>query len=304
MPCFRPLEGWRSPNGGPISFRLSAGMVDKPIAVPCGQCTGCRLEYSRQWAMRCVHESRMHDQNCFITLTYDDDNLPKYSSLHFAHVTLFMKRLRKYVWTYHRKRIKYYLCGEYGDETGRPHYHAIIFNYNFGDLQKWKRNERGEYLYTSKRLDALWSHGHCLVGAATFESAAYVARYIMKKQTGDMAVHYGILEYRTGRIHARVPEQSRISKGSKDSDPIGVAWYKKFKKQVHDNDFCVMRGVEVSVPRMYEKLMKEKDGRTHRKIKGQRRKAAAKHRENNTSSRHRVRERVLQSRISLLERKI
>ena len=116
MPCYSPIKGYRSkvlsPNGKrTIVFKPNLGFVDLPVLVPCGQCCGCRLERSRQWAIRCTHEASLHENNCFITLTFNDDNLPSDKSLDVRHFQLFMKRLRKQFGS----NIRYYHCGEYGE---------------------------------------------------------------------------------------------------------------------------------------------------------------------------------------------
>ena len=86
----------RSQNGKfPIVFTPKDGYYDMPIQVPCGQCAGRRLDQSKQWALRCVHEAQVHDENCFITLTYNNENLPKDGSLNKRDFQLFMKRLIK-----------------------------------------------------------------------------------------------------------------------------------------------------------------------------------------------------------------
>ena len=167
-------------------MRGQSQIISQRSTVACGQCVGCRLERSRQWAIRCVHESQMHEQNCFITLTYSDEFLPENGSLQLKHFQDFMKRLRFHV----GGGIRFFHCGEYGEENGRPHHHAIIFNHDFADKKVWKTNN-GVVLYRSKILEELWPYGFATVGCVSFESAAYVARYITKKVNGDMAdSHY------------------------------------------------------------------------------------------------------------------
>ena len=154
MPCYSPLTGYVSrlanKNGKrPIVFNHRDGFLDLPVQVPCGQCIGCRLERSRQWAIRCVHEASLYDDNCFITLTYTDENLPCRGNRdcdkcdHFKEkrcdglerglckrdFQLFLKRLRKMF----GKGVRYHHCGEYGEQLGRPHHHACLFNFNFPD---------------------------------------------------------------------------------------------------------------------------------------------------------------------------
>lgn len=189
MPCFHPIDGFRSKLPGPsgkrgITFNPREGYADIPIQVPCGQCIGCRLEKSRQWAIRCEHEASLYTNNCFLTLTYNDKYLPINNSLNLRHFQLFIKKLRKK----HGKNIRYYHCGEYGELNLRPHYHALIFNFDFKDKIHYKTHKDNKY-YVSKELDALWSDpetkeplGYCVIGDLTFESAAYVARYCLKKQ--------------------------------------------------------------------------------------------------------------------------
>ena len=114
------------------------------MTVPCGQCTGCRSEYSRQWALRNMHEASLKPDNCFITLTYDKKNLPQNNSLDKKAFPKFIRSLRKRNKRDKKNQIRYYACGEYGDNFGRPHYHAILFNYFPGDVVPLKKD-----LYTS-----------------------------------------------------------------------------------------------------------------------------------------------------------
>ena len=202
MACFHPITAWRANvgvNAGtgkvPIVFKKEYGLPETEMQVPCGQCIGCRLERSRQWAIRCVHEASLYPINCFITLTYSPEyedrlriSLPdietgevvgsqlSLTSQCKRDYVLFMKRLRKKF----GEGIRFFHCGEYGEENGRPHHHAIIFNHDFADKKVWKTNN-GVVLYRSKMLEELWPYGFATVGCVSFESAAYVARYITKK---------------------------------------------------------------------------------------------------------------------------
>jgi len=128
------VEGKRA-----IVFNPKYGYPDMPVELPCRQCIGCRLEYSRQWAIRCLHEASLYDENCYITLTYDDQKLPESydikNGLDLSHFQLFMKRLRKK----YGAKIRFFHCGEYGEDRGRPHFHACIFNHDFQDKKNGKR---------------------------------------------------------------------------------------------------------------------------------------------------------------------
>jgi hypothetical protein len=203
MPCYKPLDAWR-----PDKFSDSKALiftyhpkrcssVTPDLQVPCGRCVGCRLERSRQWAIRCVHEASLHSNNCFITLTYDSKKLPEgynlASGLCYDHFALFMKRFRKFV---EPLRIRFYMCGEYGTDHARPHFHACIFGYDFLDRVPWKKSPSGKMIFRSAALEKLWPFGFSSVGDVNFESAAYVARYIMKKVTGEAAEsHYSFCRF-------------------------------------------------------------------------------------------------------------
>lgn len=240
MPCYKPLDAWRTSTG--IVFRETRD-ASGSLKLPCGQCHGCRLERSRQWAVRCLHEAQCHEHSCFVTLTYDDEHVP--TSLVYPHFQKFMRRLRKRF-----GKVRFYMCGEYGEQSFRPHFHACLFGVRFPDLQLWKDSE-GIRLYRSEVLEQLWPYGFASVGDVTFESAAYVARYVMKKQTGDRAdVHYRRVDVRTGEDVMVESEFSRMSL----KPGIGFNWWKRYHGEVFVHDGCVVRGRLVKPPRYYDVL--------------------------------------------------
>lgn len=149
-----------------------------PFQLPCGKCTECLLERARDWSVRCLHESLMHPSNCFITLTYSPENLPSDGKLDYNHFQLFMKKLRKLT----NNEIGFFMCGEYGESTQRPHYHACLFNYDFPDKTQTRENKHGDQIWTSELLTKTWGLGLTELGSVTQKSAGYVARYILKKQ--------------------------------------------------------------------------------------------------------------------------
>ena len=194
MVCYHPLDAWRT-SSGDVRLSYNPKFCDSPhpnLKLPCSQCVGCRLDRSRKWAIRCMHEAKMHDNNCFITLTYDDSKLPERPvgvlpaniSLYYEDFQLFMKRLRKH---FHPQVIRFYMAGEYGENFGRPHFHSCLFGIDFPDRELFSRTPSGSLIYRSKILESLWPHGYSSVGNFYFKSAAYVARYVMKKITGDPA---------------------------------------------------------------------------------------------------------------------
>lgn len=145
---------------------------------PCGQCMACRLNKVRDWTIRLMHENRFHEHSVFLTLTYDEAHLPADKCIHKEDVQNFMKRLRN-----HKKDIRFFACGEYGERYARPHYHLIIFGLSMNDpLFKGKvydRKSKGYYL-----LSPLWKNGNMYIGDVTYSSCRYVASYVNKKQLG------------------------------------------------------------------------------------------------------------------------
>lgn len=314
MPCYHPLKGFRSRSVGKsgkrkIVFNTNSGFSDMPVQVPCGQCIGCRLERSRQWAVRCVHEAQLHSSNCFITLTFSDAGLALRSqeyedagfpdplfSLSVRDYQLFMKRLRFRF----GKRIRYYHCGEYGEKYGRPHYHACIFGFDFPDKVFWKRVD-GSSLFISKELDDLWPYGFATIGDVSFKSAAYVARYIMKKVNGDLAdSHYETVDEITGEVYFRAPEYTTMSR----RPGIASDWFRKYSSDVYPDDFVVMNDTKIRPPRYYDFQYESLSPVDFARIKCARIRAAKKYVDNNTPERLNVRERVKHAQISFLKRSL
>lgn len=283
MTCYHPLTAYRSKSGRnpdtgkwPIVFNPHEGYVDMPIQVPCGQCIGCRLEHARQWAMRCVFEATQHTFNSFLTLTYSPENLPSDGSLVKRDMQLFMKRLRKKF----GNGIRFFGCGEYGAEFQRPHYHIIIFGEDFhADRYPWSV-KHGNVYYRSSTLERLWPYGFSLVGAVTFESCSYVARYVLKKVTGDAAAsHYDGLQ----------PEFTLMSR----RPGIAREWFDKFKDDVYPNDYVVIRDhLVVKPPKYFDDLFDITDHDMMQDIKLARKNKALEHAEDNTLERLSVREQV------------
>lgn len=240
MACIHPLKGYRGLHIGksgkrPIVFNPSQGFRDLPVSVPCGQCRFCRLEKSRQWAIRCAHEASLNVANSFITLTYSNAHLPPDGSLNLRHFQLFMKRLRKRLGP-----VRFFHCGEYGALNLRPHYHACLFGLEFEDKILHKIDKKTKIpLYKSEILSELWPFGFSTIGDVTFESAAYCARYITKKITGPPAeAHYQNIDQETGEIHQLKPEYTTMSR----RPGIGRAWFDKYKSDLYPDDFIILRG--------------------------------------------------------------
>lgn len=300
MTCFSPLLGYKSRSKNPttgkrsIVFNPKLAYSDLPVKIPCGQCIGCRLEHSRQWAIRCTHEASLYEKNCFITLTYDDTNLPNDYSLDVRHFQLFMKRLRKKYGT----KIRFYHCGEYGENTDRPHYHACLFNHDFSDKKPWKQINDNT-LYTSESLENLWGLGFTSLGDVTFQSAAYVARYIVKKITGEHAENYYQHLDSQGELHDRCPPYTTMSR----RPGIGKLWLNKYQTDVYPSDQVILNGKTMRPPKYYDKQMENAHCETYAKIRNNRILKSKKHLIDQTPERLRVRQIVQASKLDKLPRK-
>lgn len=303
MMCTSPLPARRV--NGRIEFlgRSETGRFfnnsTATLQIPCGRCAECRLKRSREWAVRCVHEASLHRDNCFLTLTYRDDD--RAISLDYTDFQLFMKRLRA---RFPKDDIRFFCCGEYGEtnpRTGvkdggkyRAHFHAILFGFNFPDRVPCRMLDKAD-LEKSALLDELWRHGDCKIGEVTFESAAYVARYAMKKVTGDLADGVYTVVTADGEMVERTPEMLVMSK----RPAIGKRWFERFGKHVYYKDKVVVRGKEMQPPRYYDKLLPDV---VRSMVARQRAELGYEHKEDHTDSRNNVRDVVVRAGLNTFER--
>lgn len=323
MGCYNPITAWQPPNGGQIAFKP---IYAKKIQVPCGQCIGCRIDRSRMWAVRCMHEQQWYEENgkdsVFVTLTYNDQNLPENGNLDYTDFQKFFKRLKKNcqkeliyetqeydpitnepvkVLINPEDQIRFYMCAEYGEKTQRPHFHALIFGWKPTDCYRWRRDQRGYYVYRSPTLESLWTLGNSELGDVTFESAAYVARYCMKKVTGQLADdYYKRVNLDTGEIYNLTPEFNRMSL----KPGIGHRWFQKYQTDLYPHDYAVVSGRKTKIPRYYDKKFEELDPSTFQQLKELRIRKAAKNAENNTPERLAVRKKVKEAQLKKLKRNL
>lgn len=280
MPCLSPIT---------VSKK---GYVDLRVTVACGQCIGCRVDRTEDWATRIVHEASLHDLSQFVTLTYDDRHLPPGNTLVKKDFQDFMKRLRKH----HLKdnpgsRLRYFAVGEYGDTSERAHYHAIIFGIDFADKRPHSKNDYGDQLFTSDLLDKIWGKGHTFFGKVTVQSARYVAKYCIKKVNGALAAdHYG----------ARAPEFAIMSL----KPGIGSGWFEKYQSDVYPSDFVVLQGKKRQPPRFYDEQYALVDELGLQAIKSRRLSKAKLHRADQTPPRLAARKACLEARVQLRKGKI
>ena len=295
--CYHPVHGFKALGGG-ISFdaHKSTGI---PTSVPCGRCLGCRLEHSRQWAVRMTHEAQMNEFNSFLTLTYNDDALPADGSTDKAHFQSFIRRLRKSVYP---TRIRFFHCGEYGTDNHRPHYHAALFGYSFPDRKQWSVR-RGNPVWTSDHLDKMWGHGFAEIGDLTFKSAAYIARYTTAKRnitkyTPQHEVEAYYTRYErvspiTGEVHLVNPEYATMSL----KPGIGESWFRKFKTDVYPSDEIIVNGKPQRPPRYYDRLLMRADPIMWETVR--RARSISRDRENSTPDRLRASEICKTAEVSL-----
>lgn len=323
MPCYSP---W---------IQLGSGGISRPLA--CGQCIGCRLKRSLEWATRCVHEAQMHEHSCFVTLTYNDENLPVPPTLRHRDFQLFLKRLRKALGSSgeglflhsdkpavdkhspkvdgsqnhkqqldrksHVQTISYYMSGEYGERNRRPHYHACLFGVDFQDKTYDRTTKAKEKIYTSKTLDQIWGKGYASIGAVTFASAAYIARYIVAKKTGAQAeTHYQIVDQETGEI---LPTRLKPEYNQMSLKPaIGKRWLDKYQDDVYPHGYVVINEHKKQTPRYYDKLFEMRDRKAFLQLKKERTEQAKKQEKETTNPRLQARETVQLAQLNQLKRKL
>lgn len=293
MPCYHPLRAYRGPAGR-IEFSRKRGFADRPLDLPCGQCIGCRITKSREWALRCMHEAQLHEQNCFITLTYSPQQLPATGSLSKEHWQLFAKRLRK-----RKGSVRYLACGEYGELNLRPHYHAALFGLDFSEDRQLLQIKNGNPVYISRTLSSIWGMGFCSIGALTYQSAAYIARYTLKKQTGDRAATaYERVDPDTGEVFSVLPEFAFMSR----RPGLGSDWYEQFKSDVFPHDEVVHKGKRSPAPRYYLNKLEKSDPSLHLQIKAKRQ--AAKRPEKSTLDRLEAGEIIEESKWKTFKREV
>lgn len=280
MPCTSPLDAYRA-GGSVVVGRGRGAPFDEQFQVRCGQCLDCRLAYARSWALRIMYEAQMHERSSFVTLTYDDEHLPPDHGLHVRDFQLFMKRLRKRT----GKSLKYFQCGEYGPKTLRPHFHVAMFGDDFRDGSVPAQSKSGEPAWESTLLEEVWGKGLHQVGSLTFDSACYVARYVMKKFTRPSAKDpevrakqeayfraYERIDPDTGEVYRVRPPFVTMSRGgsTKGSTGIGADWFHKFYSDVYPHDFAVAKGQKFRPPKYFDIKMAELDQELMDELKARR----------------------------------
>lgn len=308
MGCFYPLRATQFPNGEIVIHARTPGVhtyqtpahLGRDIKLPCNRCIGCKIQRSQEWATRCLHESQQHKHNSFLTLTISEEHLaaiaPGGSLSKYQHQT-FTKRLRASL----THRISYYMCGEYGEKLGRPHYHYLIFGYDFPDKQFHKTSSSGEKLYTSPSLNRLWPYGKAWIGDVTYESCAYVASYIMKKLNGEKALEHYRRQDEGGNDYWLEPEFNQMSR----RPAIAYSWWQEFHSDVIAEDAVIkQKGGRMKPPRYYDKLLALMDPAAMAVIKMKRELRSQELAGDNTPARLADKETVTKAKLALKKRQL
>lgn len=238
-----------------------------------------------------MHEAQMHKENDFITLTYAPEHVPNPATLIYRHFQLFMRRTRKAL---KPKKIRFYMAGEYGEQNGRPHFHAIIFGHSFTGKSPLGKSAKGFTLWHSQQLAQLWPFGHVSTGEVNFDTAAYVARYVMKKVTGDLATeHYTKTDPGTGEIYLQQPELSRMSL----RPGLGKNWLLKYANDVYPEGKIIANGQQANAPKYYDKLYEQMNPEVIENLKYEREKKGKENFDDNTDARLAVKEIVAKAKV-------
>lgn len=297
MSCYHPLSavvyGINPENGKKI---LKVGALPdgkhETLELPCGRCIGCRLDYSRQWANRCMLELKYHEKACFITLTYDPVHVPRSYyvdpgdgsavpslTLCKRDLQLFIKRLRK---RFPESTIRYFGCGEYGPSTFRPHYHVILYGVDFKeDRVSYRQSKTLNPMFTSPTLDKIWSFpprigegshttnaGIATIQDVCWETCAYTARYITKKLNGPEGEFYET--FNIEKPFAVMSRRPGIARGYYDSKLADGSLYGS--SYIHLS--TPTGGLKFAPPKYFDRLLEEDDPEKYVEIKETRKRMA------------------------------
>lgn len=267
MPCYQPKEAvrvhfnaswnWTKNGKYKVYFGKEAesmirgfGEYTEVLKIPCNSCVGCMNRRTSDWALRCYHESMYWSSTTMITLTYESGYLPPNRSLDKSDLQKFWKRFRQELRRkYGINSIRYFACGEYGEERGRPHYHAVVFGFGFPDKIEVSNNPGAvNRLWESAMLTKIWGMGKCTLSVLGANGAAanYISKYVTKKSYGAK----GDKEYAgTGRI----PPFSCMSQG------IGDSWYEDYRSDLYPHSYCVSEdgSTKLPVPKRYDRKLAE-----------------------------------------------
>lgn len=274
----------------------------------------CKIKRSQDWATRAYHEAAQYEANSFLTLTFSDEGLALRELRRDTHPfdldvrdwQNFAKMLRKELKkTGDPRKLRFFQIGEYGDEANRPHYHALIFGHDFTEweTERWK-DEKGHPVWLSKIIEKCWPYGFHEIKEMVPESIAYVCKYVQKKLYGkqrELALER--VDSATGECITVRPELATMSRGGRKGKGIGYSWYEKFKRETFPDDFLVLEGKKIPVPRYYTKLLEQQDPELHERVREAREKSTAGRAADNTPERRLVRAKVTKGKLRLARKR-
>jgi len=312
MKCVKPKTAYvltgKKTTAGKKVLVFSKPIKNTPyeqILIDCGWCIKCRLGKAGDLANRATHEAKYHNRNCFITLTYSDENLPYGGTLVKQHHQKFIRSIRDKISPI---KVRYMLCGEYGDKFGRAHYHIILFGYDFPDKKHYNNGDEFQY-YTSEIADKAWNKGTVQITDISPDTMSYVAGYTVKKISGSMAnepnpitglKHYETMVEETGEVIEKIPEYGAMSL----KPGLGKSYFDQYKSDIYPSDFVVRKGQQMAVPKYYDQLLEKTDPDLYDEIKAKRIKTAESltKLDDNTHNRRKARETVALAKRSLKPR--
>lgn len=282
MPCFSPITGYQPVEGGRLHWVERKD--SRPVQISCGHCIGCRIKRQREWTVRIMCESKMHRDSMFLLLSYDNEHKPRDNGLCYRDVQLFLKRTRQEL----DFPIRYFVCGEYGEKTLRPHYHMCLFGWRPDDAHRVSGVYSKHDIYSSPTLQRLWGKGKTDFGAITPQSAAYTASYVLKKWNGPDTE--GRYERVTEDGEIRVVEREFARMSLKPG--IGAEWFKKYHPEVMDSGWDAVRLIDgfKPIPKYFQTLYESISDLGHDEFMARMQELHEKNRWNSTPARLAVRE--------------
>ena len=266
MKCLFPLSGLRSKKindatgNRPVVLSLAPkdGFVDQKLSLPCNKCLHCRINRTREFAIRSHHESLVgpsgpisQDNNHFVLLTYNDKNLPKHGALQASDVKKFLDRIRADCAWRGLPSPRTFGCGEYGSKTQRPHYHINIFNLKLSDIT-YLKNLKQNKLYTSTYLTEKWKLGAVTLSPFSHLTAQYTAKYIVKALWADDPPEGDT------RVEAPFPLPSQGRVATSTQPGLGAFFLDRYAQEIVNLGAIEIDGALAPIPTYYKKRLQKK----------------------------------------------
>lgn len=236
MPCNFPMPAWKTHAGTVVLNRSERQIKDiqQKLLIPCGGCAGCRKAKAQAWTLRCLLEMQDHQAATFTTLTYHENTKPE--TLQRRDLQLFLKRLRRRT----SNKLRFFACGEYGEQKHRPHYHAILFGISATT--------------DARRIQMAWDQGFTTNEPITPRRIAYTAGYVQKKYDEPKPLAAEYINYTTGELYQWQPPFIQMSRGGRTGHGIGGT---ARRHTASWRDFAILNGTRMPVPKYLHKAWEE-----------------------------------------------